>query len=76
MLKYSPYTKQHSWERTYMQLIKVSLERLMTTSKIDEIIFHGGAHIQQDFRKRILNLTASEPHPHVSAIINFARWSS
>ena len=45
---------------------------LMTTSKIDDIIFRGGAHTQQEFRKQILNLTGSEPHPHISAI-NFAR---
>ena len=40
----------------------------MTTSKIDDIIFREGAHTQQDFRQRILNLTGSKPHPHVSAI--------
>ena len=38
------------------------------TSKIDDIIFRGGAHTLQDFRQRILNLTGSESHPHVSAI--------
>ena len=43
----------------------------MATSKIDGIIFRGGAHTQQDFRQRILNLIGSEHHPHVSAI-NFA----
>ena len=40
----------------------------MTTSKIDDTIFRGGAHTQQDFRQRILNLTGSEPYPLVSAI--------
>ena len=40
----------------------------MTTSKIYDIIFRGGAHTQQNFRQSILNLTGSEPHPHVSAI--------
>ena len=34
-------------------------------SKIDDIIFRRGAHTQQDFRKLILNLTGSEPHPHL-----------
>ena len=33
----------------------------MTTSTIDEITFRGGAHTQQNFRQRILNLTGSEP---------------
>ena len=47
----------------------------MTTSKIYDIKFCGGARTQQDFWKRVLNLAGSEPHPHVSAI-NFASWSS
>ena len=34
-----------------MQLIKWPSERLMTTSKINGIIFRGEAHTQQDFRK-------------------------
>ena len=33
-------------------------------SKIDDIIFRRGAHTQQDFRKLILSLTGSEPHPY------------
>ena len=37
----------------------------MTTSKIYGIIPCGGTHTQQDFRQRILNLTGSEPHPHI-----------
>ena len=41
-------------------------------SKIDDIIFRGGAHTQKNSKQRILNLTGSEPHPHVSAI-NFTR---
>ena len=51
-----------------MQLIKVVSRK----SKIDGVIFLGGAHTQQDFRKRILSLTGNEPHPHLSAM-NFAR---
>ena len=38
-------------------------------SKIDGIIFRGGAHAQQVFRKRILNLTGSESLAQVFAII-------
>ena len=52
-----------------------SIERLMTTSKIDDIIFHGGAHTQKDSKQWILNLAGSEPHPDVSAM-NFACSSS
>ena len=52
-----------------------SIERLMTTSKIDDIIFHGGAHTQKDSKQWILNLAGREPHPDVSAM-NFACWSS
>ena len=37
-------------------------------SKIEDIIFRGTAHTQQDFRQRILNLTKSESHPYVFAI--------
>ena len=51
-----------------------SLERLMTTSKIYDIIFRGGPYTQQDFRKRVLNLTGRDPYPYVSGI-NFTRWS-
>ena len=42
------------------------------TSKTDDIIFRGGAHTQQDFRQKNLNLTGSEPYLYVSAI-NFTR---
>ena len=44
----------------------------MRKNKIDDIIFCGGALTQHDFRQRILDLTGSEPHPHVSAIISLA----
>ena len=47
----------------------------MTTSKVYDIIFWGGAHIQEDFRKRIRKMTETDPHPHVSAI-KFAHWLS
>ena len=38
------------------------------TNKTDHLIFRRGAHTQQDFSQQILNLTGSEPHPHVSAV--------
>ena len=40
MLKYSLYTINIQ-----------SIERLMATSKIDDIIFHGGAHTQKDSKQ-------------------------
>ena len=62
----------------YIQLKATQLQKNLYTinkngvykdaSKIDDIIFHGGAHTQQDFRQGILNLTESESHPHASAI--------
>ena len=58
-------TKQHSEEKPYIQLRKV------VSRMIDDIILRGGAHTQKDSKLRILNLTGSEPHPHVSAI-NFS----
>ena len=41
-------------------------------SKIDDITYRGGAHVQQSFRKLILNLTGNESHTQVF-IINFTR---
>ena len=38
------------------------------TSKTDDIIFRRGAHTQQDFRQKNLNMTGSEPYPYVSVI--------
>ena len=38
------------------------------TNKIDDLIFRRRAHTQQDFSQQILNLTGSEPRPHVSAV--------
>ena len=78
MLKYSLHIIKNNTARKTSYTINKSgqsLEILMTTSKIDDIIFRGGAHTQNDPKQGILNLTGSESHPHVSAM-NFACWSS
>ena len=77
MLKYSLYIIKNNTAKKKLihNWWKWSLQRLMTRSKIDDIIFRGEAHTQEDFKQRILNLTGSEPHSHASAI-NIARWSS
>ena len=55
MLKYSLYTIKNkaAKKKSYIQLIKV-VSRKITTSKIDDIIYHEGAHTQQDFRQQNL----------------------
>ena len=49
---------------------KHDLQPNMSTT--DDISYPGGAHVQQSFRKSLLNLIGSESHTQVF-VINFTR---
>ena len=52
-------------------MLKYSLYTIKNNTAEKSLIFRGRAHTHKDSRQRTLNLSSSEPHPHVSAI-NFA----